>query len=87
MLQIIGLKQPQTASEVEIAAAVSQSSKIPEKVPLLLLIVILDPCPLDDDYLTSNSKEFIWFSLGFSGSESLPNIFLAHLWDFLFKFF
>ena len=42
---------------------------------------------LDDDYLTSNSKEFICFSLGLSGSESLPIIFLAHLWDFLFKFF
>ena len=42
---------------------------------------------IDDDYLTSNSKEFICFSLGLSGSESLPNIFLAHLWDFLFKFF
>ena len=43
--------------------------------------------PIDDDYLTSNSKEFICFSLGLSGSESLPNIFLAHLWDFLYKFF
>ena len=42
---------------------------------------------LDDDYLTSNSKEFICFSLGLSGSESLHIIFLAHLWDFLFKFF
>ena len=42
---------------------------------------------LDDDYLTSNSKEFICFSLGLSDSESLSSIFLAHLWDFLFKFF
>ena len=45
MLQIIGLKQPQTASEVEIAAAVSQSSKIPEKVPWLLLLIVVHVQP------------------------------------------
>ena len=46
-----------------------------------------DKYKIDDDYLTSNSKEFICFSLGLSGSESLSSISLAHLWDFLFKFF